>query len=111
MLLPVSGTALGEPTDKVEATIWHLIEYVSNSDLTFIRNDREYNSRKAAEHMNKKYEHFREAIETPDDFIEMCANKSLLTGKPYLVIDQQGRPTRTSDWLRAELRTLQVHSQ
>ena len=99
------GTA--EPTEKVDTTIQYLMKSVSGSGLTFIRNGDRATPEKAAEHMNRKYEHFRDDIETPEDFIELCATRSLLSGKPYMVVDGQGRERRTSDWLRAELAVYQ----
>jgi hypothetical protein len=110
-LLLATCPAGSAPTERAEQTIQHLLGYVSGSDLTFVRNASEYTPTEAAEHMLKKYRHFRDDIETPGDFIELCATKSLISGKPYLVIDRQGNVLRTSDWLRAELATWQVRSQ
>jgi hypothetical protein len=111
LLLLVSGPGRAEPTGQVDETIQHLIGYVSGSGLTFIRNTGEYTPAEAAEHMNRKYQHFRADIETPEDFIELCATKSLLSGKPYLVVAGKGKELRTSDWLRAELASYQAHNQ
>lgn len=102
-LLLLPGLLRGEQTDAVDKTVLHLISYVSESDLTFIRNSGRYTSVEAAEHMNKKYRHFKEDIKTAEDFIELCASRSLLSGKPYLVIDKSGEQLRTSEWLLAEL--------
>lgn len=102
-LLLVSGPGRSEPTARIDQTIQHMMAYVAGSGLTFIRNAEQYTSTEAAEHMDKKYRHFRDDIETPEDFIEMCATKSLLSGAPYLIIDAQGYELRTSDWLNAEL--------
>lgn len=110
-LLLVSGPGRGEPTGSVDQTVQHLIGYVSGSGLTFIRNTSEYAPDQAAEHMNRKYQHFRDDIETPGDFIKLCATKSLLSGQPYLVVDDQGKQLRTSDWLRAELAVYETRSQ
>jgi len=110
-LLLVSGPGRAEPTDRVEQTIQYLVNYVSGSGLTFIRNGSEYTSSEAAEHMNRKYQHFKDDIETPEKFIELSATKSLLTGKPYLVVDGQGERLRVSDWLRAELATYRARSE
>ena len=93
----------GEQIDTVNKTVMQLISHVSGSGLIFIRNDNRYTSVEAAEHMNNKYRHFREDIETAEDFIERCASRSLLSGKPYLVIDEQGEQVRTSEWLEAAL--------
>ena len=106
-LLPVSVPTMGEPTNKVDQTIQYLIEYVSGSGLKFIRNAREYTPGEAAEHMNKKYQYFKDDIETPENFIELCATKSLLSGKPYLVVDRRGIELKTGDWLKTELRAYQ----
>jgi hypothetical protein len=100
----------GEQIDIVDKTVLHLIGHVSESGLTFIRNNDRYTSVEAAEHMNKKYRHFREDIKTAEDFIERCASRSLLSGKPYLVINEQGEQVRTSEWLLAELADYRVRN-
>ena len=102
-LLLTPGQSRGEPTARIDQAIQHLMAYVAGSDLTFIRNAERHTSIDAAEHMNKKYQHFKDDIETPEDFIELCATESLLSGDPYLIIDAQGNEIRTSDWLRTEL--------
>ena len=107
-LLLAATPGRSEPSDRVDQAIQHLIGYVSGSGLTFIRNAREYTPAEAAEHMDKKYRHFRDDIDTPEDFIELCASRSLLSGKPYLVVAGQGRQLRTGDWLKTELAAYQV---
>lgn len=102
-LLLAGGTAAGEPDARVDATIRHLIGQVAGSGLTFVRNDSEYTPAEAAGHMQKKYRHFQDDIATAEDFIELCASRSLMSGEPYLVIDAGGRQHRTGDWLRTEL--------
>ncbi|MGD8875004.1 MAG: DUF5329 family protein [Gammaproteobacteria bacterium] len=111
VLLLAAGPASSQPSDQVDQAIQHLVAYVSGSDLRFVRNAREYTPPEAAAHMEKKYRHFRADIVTAEDFIELCATQSLLSGKPYLVIDRQGRQHRSSDWLRAELAVWQARSQ
>ena len=100
-LLLTPATHAG-PTASLDATVRHLIAYVAHSDLTFIRNSETYSGKQAAEHMQKKYAHFGDRIKTPEDVIELCASRSLLSGKPYLVITGQGEIS-THDWLTAEL--------
>lgn len=109
--LLAAGPARSQPSGQVEQTIQHLISYVSGADLVFVRNASEYTPAEAASHMEKKYRHFRDDIETAEDFITLCATQSLLSGKPYLVIDPQGYEHRTSDWLRAELAAWQVRGE
>jgi Family of unknown function (DUF5329) len=90
-------------TETADKTIQYLLEYVARSDLTFLRNSGRYSALEASEHMQKKFEHFRDKIETPEEFIELCATRSLLSGKPYQVINKHGETVNTSEWLTAEL--------
>jgi hypothetical protein len=109
----VLGPALAwsEPTARTDETIRYLVDHVAGSDMTFVRNDSEYTPAEAASHMLKKYRHFREDIATPEDFIELCASRSLMSGEPYRVIDSQGNERKTADWLRAELAEYREHGQ
>ena len=110
-LLLGPALAWSEPTARADATIRHLINHVAGSDMRFVRNDSEYTPEEAASHMQKKYRHFREDISTPEDFIELCATKSLMSGEPYRVIDPKGKERNTSDWLRNELAIYQARTQ
>jgi len=84
-----------ENTDKVIA---YLIDQVAKSHLTFNRNGTEYSSQEAADHIRNKYEYFNSQIKSPEDFIQTCASKSLVSGKPYLVSTAHGRVT-VEKWL------------
>jgi hypothetical protein len=77
-----------ENADKIIA---YLIDRVAESHLTFTRNGTEYSSQEAADHIRNKYEYFKSRIESPEDFIYVCASKSLESGKPYLVSTAQGK--------------------
>ena len=56
----------------------------------------------ASQHIEKKYDHYKEKITTAEDFIQYSATKSSLTGKPYKVFCN-GVHMNSSDWLKAEL--------
>ena len=90
-------------TDDLDATVQYLIAYVKESDVIFERNTSRYNGREAAQHINKKYQHFKDDIDTPEKFIELCATGSMMTGKPYLIITPQGEQLPSSEWLNTEL--------
>ncbi len=101
--LAISTTATATPNEDSSRTILHLIDYVRNSDVTFVRNFSKHTSVEAASHIMDKYRHFRDEIETPEEFIDLCATESLMTGRDYRIIDDQGRKFRTHDWLMDEL--------
>jgi hypothetical protein len=101
--LLLASHGYGGQLAHLDKTVQHLIAHVAQSGLTFIRNDVRYTGKEASEHMQKKYAHFRDKIKTPEDFIELCASRSLLSGKPYLVINEKGEIISTNEWLRTEL--------
>ena len=92
-----------EGSRALEQTVQYLMDHVARSELTFIRNSKKYTSSEAAEHMRTKYEYFKAKIKTADDFIELAGSKSLLSGKPYLIIDEQGQEIPSGEWLRGVL--------
>ena len=86
-------------TENVDETIRYLLDFVSKSDCTFIRNGVPHNGREAASHFRAKYEHFVSEIKTSEDFIQMSAAKSMVTGKPYLVKTTDGTVIPCAEWL------------
>ncbi len=96
---------------SLENTIEYLMGQVARSQLTFVRNGNPHTGPEAAEHMRKKYDHFRKDIVTPEDFIRLAASKSLLSGKPYTVVTTKGKEISTADWLRAALHACRTASE
>ena len=90
--------------ESLEQTIDYLFHYVETSKATFIRNGAEHTPAEAASHIKAKYEHFKNQIKTPEDFIRLSASKSLLTGKPYLVRTSDGKETQLDAWLTEALK-------
>lgn len=91
-------------TESLEQTVNYLIDHVAKSDATFIRNGVSHTPAEAVAHIKAKYEHFKNQIKTPEDFIRLAASRSLLTGKPYLVRTPDGKETRLDVWLTEALK-------
>lgn len=87
--------------DPLTDEITHLIDFVRHSSCTFIRNGSEYSGDAAADHIQAKYEHFKDEIRTVEDFVDRAASKSLVSGKPYEV-RCAGKTMPAADWIRAE---------
>jgi hypothetical protein len=85
--------------ESLEQTIDYLLDYVAKSDVTFIRNGQTHTPQEAVNHIKAKYEHFKNEIKTPEDFIRLSASKSLLTGQPYLVRTKHGKEVHLDSWL------------
>jgi hypothetical protein len=103
LLLMASNSAAAQQSEDLDGTIQHLIIYVRDSGVTFERNFGSHDSVEAASHIEKKYQHFKDEIDTPEKFIELSATASLVTGKKYRVITEQGETIPAGEWLNAEL--------
>ena len=91
-------------TESLQQSVDYLLDYIAKSDTTFIRNGQSHTSAEAVAHIKAKYEHFKDEIKTPEDFIRLAASKSLLTGKPYLVRTRDGKEMHLDAWLMEALR-------
>ena len=84
-----------------------LLNFIERSECTFIRNGKQYDTLEARQHIEKKYNYYKEQIITAEDFIQYSATKSSITGKPYTVICN-GVRSNSSDWLNAELDKVRI---
>ena len=92
------------PAESLDDSINYLLDYVTKSDVTFIRNGQTHTPQEAVAHIKAKYEHFKSEIKTPEDFIRLSASKSLLTGQPYLVRTKDGKEIQLNAWLTDALK-------
>jgi len=91
-------------TEPLSKTVDYLIAQVEKAnDVKFMRNGDEHTAKEAAEHMRRKYNHFKKEIKTPEDFIEKCAAKSELSGKPYMIKKADGTTEKCQDWMKSML--------
>jgi hypothetical protein len=87
--------------------ITYLLQFIEQSECTFIRNAKQYNSLNARQHIEQKYNYYKKRITTAEDFIQYSASKSSITGKPYRVICN-GVGMNSSDWLNTELYKIRI---
>jgi len=103
LMLTASNSVAAQQAEDLDGTIQYLITYVRESGVTFERNFGNHDSVEAASHIERKYQHFKDEIDTPEKFIELSATASLVTGKKYRVITEQGNEIPAGEWLNAEL--------
>jgi hypothetical protein len=101
-LLPRLTSAAAQQENLGE-TINYLMNYVEKSNLIFIRNSKEHTPAEAAAHMRRKYNYFKDEIKTPEDFVRLCASKSLRTGRPYMLRLPDESLLRCDKWLLSVL--------
>lgn len=82
-----------------------LISSVENLKGTkFIRNGSEYDGKEAAEHLRMKLNNVGKKVQTAEDFIRLCASKSYISGKPYMIRTSDGKTIKSEDYFQKKLR-------
>ena len=99
------GSARAMTADE-DAKIQYLITRIETlgAGVKFVRNGTEYDAKKAADHLRLKLKKAGDHVKTVDDFIDLCATKSSVSGKPYQLKFPDGTTTELAPYLRAQLK-------
>ncbi|MBT6893720.1 MAG: DUF5329 family protein [Gammaproteobacteria bacterium] len=100
LLLGISTPAYA--TDQLDLQIQQLLNLVSASNCSFVRNGKTHNARESVKHISRKYAHYEHDIDSIDSFIELTATKSLFTGKQYLV-NCDGQIMPSAKWMHGKV--------
>ena len=103
-LVLFSGVVGGQETLEIKK-IEFLISSVENlTGAKFIRNGSEYTGNEAAEHLRMKLKGAGSKVKTADDFIRLCASKSSMSGKPYMIRSSDGKTIKSEEYFREKLK-------
>ena len=103
LVLFSGAVSAGESTERMK--IEFLISAVENLKVAiFIRNGTEHDGKEAAEHLRIKLQKAGDRVRTADDFIRLCASKSLLSGKPYMIRSSDGKTIKAEEFFREKLK-------
>lgn len=91
------------PDTETATEIEYLLEYISGSECRFERNSTLHSGEDAVKHIRRKYDHFRERIDSAEAFISYSATGSTISGKPYLVYCGKDKAVKSADWLHHAL--------
>ena len=94
----------GTATADTQQEINHLLEFVASTSCQYERNGSVYDGVRAEKHIKKKYEYFKDKINSAEDFIEYSATKSTMSGKQYKIHCDNMATQNSSDWLLNELK-------
>jgi hypothetical protein len=99
----LTGESRADVPEAQKPEVQHLLDYLKNSGCQMERNGSKHDAREAVEHIQKKYDYYKDDIKTTEDFIERSASRSSLSGRAYQVLcpGEEARPT--ADWLKDEL--------
>jgi hypothetical protein len=107
LLLVWASLCAATPSTEEHIVIQTLIQRIEKmTSMTFVRNGDAHTSAEAAQHMQAKYAYFKDKIMTAEDFIELCASRSAMTGKAYWVKLGDAAPVEANAFLKKELRAV-----
>ncbi|WP_406818856.1 DUF5329 domain-containing protein [Pseudomonas sp. KnCO4] len=91
-------------TPQADQEIKRLLDFVEHSSCRFVRNGTEYTGPQARAHLEQKL-HYLESqnrVKTAEDFIDLAATRSSISGRAYEVRCPEGVEPANS-WLNKEL--------
>jgi len=104
-----AGTAAAlSPAARTE--IDGLMSRLEASGCEFNRNGSWHTAAEAKSHLLRKLKYLdeREAVQTTEQFIELAASSSSMTGQPYLVRCGSDAAVPSGTWLRSQLQVLRA---
>lgn len=111
VLIAMVPDALSQTTPQATQEIKALLDFVEHSPCQFVRNGREYPGPRARAHLQQKLDYLqgKNRVSSAEDFIDLAATESSLSGRAYQVRCQESvEPAST--WLKRELqRQRQLH--
>jgi len=108
VLLLVAGFSIASmaapPATDDTRTIEALIQSVAQlKGAAFIRNGSEYSAVQAADHLRLKWRKAGSRVHTAEQFIDLCATQSSMSGLKYRIRLADGVTVDSADFLRARL--------
>jgi hypothetical protein len=104
VILAVFSGTVNAQNNIEKRKIEFLISSIENlKGAKFIRNGTEHTGKEAAEHLRMKLQNAL-AVQTADDFIRLCASKSSITGKPYMIRLSNGKTIKSEEYFREKLK-------
>lgn len=103
LLTVISLSVYADVPDDQRAEVDYLIQFIRGTDCQLERNATFYSGAEAIEHILRKYEHYREEINSTEDFIAYSASKSMISGKAYIAHCKEHEPIEGRQWLMNQL--------
>lgn len=105
VILALFAGAVSAQENIEKKKIEYLLSSVENLEgAKFIRNGSEFDGKQAVKHLRMKLKQAGNKVQTADDFIRLCASKSFITGKPYLIRFSGGKTLTSDNYLRKKLK-------
>jgi hypothetical protein len=111
VLLTLSSVPASALSDRENRRIEYLVASVENlSGAKFVRNGAQYVGKKAAAHLRMKLKKAGGRVHSAEDFIDLCASKSYLSGTAYRIVFSDGRSVPSATFFREKLREFDLRT-
>jgi hypothetical protein len=110
ILMAISLVAFSADDSSLDQQIERLIVSIGNSECVFIRNGKDHTAEEGMRHISRKYDHYRDDIDSVESFVKLTASKSMITGRVYQVRCDQAPLQTTAQWLLDRANTMGVRS-
>jgi hypothetical protein len=92
------------------AEIDSLMSRLESSACEFNRNGAWHTATEAKSHLLRKLKYLEDkgAVQSTEQFIELAASRSSMTGQPYLVKCGNGAPVQSATWLLSQLQDMRT---
>lgn len=107
IFLSFSSSLVFSDTNK---EIGHLLDFVGKTACQYQRNGNDHNGQEARLHIQKKYDYYRDDIESAEGFIVYSATKSTMSGKKYTIACKNEAVQFSDEWLNNELKKYRAQS-
>jgi hypothetical protein len=107
----LAATATAAPlSPAARSEIDGLMSKLETSDCEFNRNGTWHSGTEAKTHLLRKLKYLEDkgVVRSTEQFIEVAASASSMTGQPYLVQCGNSAPIRSGAWLSSQLRTIRL---
>ena len=108
--LTVAQAAATAPTPNVHTEIDALLARLQTSSCEFNRNGSWHSAAEAKAHLQFKLEYLqaRNTIQSTEQFIDLAATRSSMSGQPYLVKCPNAVPVESRPWLLLQLQSIRA---
>jgi len=103
LLLSVGFQVNAEPQGQADVEIHYLLQQIETTDCIFNRNGSRHQGAEAVAHIQRKYDYYRDDINSAEDFIRLSASKSTVTRRTYTIECVGVAPVKSQQWLLLRL--------
>jgi len=108
--LSIAAGAARAEASTLDVEVAYLIDEVSESGCSFVRNGKEHTASEAADHLRMKARRGKRYYDTTEEFIDRIASKSSWSGKPYAIQCGDEPSVAAADWFTRVLSEYRVVS-